>query len=91
MAYYTPDRCPRCGGGVIRRGGGTSAGADTESGESFIGFVLFVAAPFCALAGILMLTAGEPGSVRFLGLMVGVGLGALCGGMAALLLRPPAP
>jgi len=29
--------------------------------------------------------------VRFLGLTVGVGLGELCGGMAALLLRPPAP
>jgi len=91
VAYYTPDRCPRCGGESFDEVAGRPRRPIPSSGESFIGFVLFVAAPFCALAGILMLTADEPGSVRFLGLMVGVGLGALCGGMAALLLRHPAP
>jgi hypothetical protein len=36
-----------------------------------------------------VLLSDEAYAVRFLAVMTGVGLGALCAGMAALLLRPP--
>jgi hypothetical protein len=91
-------RCGTCGAEsvpALRRGSFDEMAARSgrpipSSGESLAGFVLFVVAPFSALAGVLTLTTDEPGSVRFLGLMIGVGIGARCGGMAALLLRPPA-
>jgi hypothetical protein len=90
VAYYTPDRCPRCGAEGFDEVDAAPHAPRVSGGDTAVVFGLVFVAMLCLFAGALTLTVdGEPGAVRFLGLMTGVGLSGLCVGMIALILRPP--
>jgi hypothetical protein len=68
VAYYTPDRCPRCGGETFDEVAAPTERPATAAGETAVGVVLAVVAVLSVVAGCLMLAVrGEPGAVRFLG------------------------
>jgi hypothetical protein len=90
VAYYTPDRCPRCGAERFEEVDPAVSAPRVSGGETAVGFALVLIAMLCFLAGVLTLTVdGEPDAVRFLGFMTGVGLAGLCVGMIVLVMRSP--
>jgi FtsH-binding integral membrane protein len=89
VAYYTPDRCPRCGGGAFAEVEAAAGGPEIGSGSTALGLLLVLIAMGCMLAGVLMLAVDAEATVRFFGFMTGVGLAGLCLGMIVLVMRPP--